>query len=325
MRTAETTPEFEIDFAGDVERGRFVAPGARPTDASATARGSRLVVCTYNIRYAVGSFLISGSLLRRVGVSRPGRRASLVAGNVVRAARALSDGVRMPPADLVALQEADRETVRAGGRHVARELARELRIDYAHASMHHPRDVPPVERQWWLNFEEQLRAGDTGETGVALLSRLPLERVERVELPWSECRWRPRLALAARVSLGGKQLHVFNSHIDPHAEAGNQIAQHEAVLARAEELSRGGPVLLLGDFNTLKRDSLAATRRLLESRGYSTPIPTGTPTWRAGLYRLHADWIFTRGARFLRWGVARGLSVSDHWPVWAEIEVMSDE
>ncbi|HEV2762294.1 MAG TPA: endonuclease/exonuclease/phosphatase family protein [Pyrinomonadaceae bacterium] len=319
MRTTETTPEFEVAFEGDVERGRFVAPTAETRPA---AEGSRLVVCTYNIRYAVGSFLISGSLLRRVGVSRPGRRASLVARHVARAARALSDGRRMPPADLIALQEADRETVRAGGRHVARELARELRMDYAHASMHHPRDVPPVQRQWWLNFEEQLRADDTGETGVALLSRLPLEAVERIELPWSECRWRPRLALAARVTAAGKRLHVFNSHIDPHAEAGNQIAQHEAVLARAEEVAAGGgPVLLLGDFNTLKRDSLAATRRLLESCGYTTPIPTGTPTWRAGLYRLHADWIFTRGARVLRWGVTRGLGTSDHWPVWAEVAI----
>ncbi|HYO62275.1 MAG TPA: endonuclease/exonuclease/phosphatase family protein [Pyrinomonadaceae bacterium] len=315
MSSANETPRVVFDAERDIERGNF-AP-----DGGGAPAVSRLVVCTYNIRYAVGSRLISGGLLRRVGVSRPGRRASLVARNIERAARALSDGRRMPPADLVALQEADRETTRAGGLHVARQLARALRMNYAHASMHRPAGVPPVERQWWLNFEEQIVVNEPGETGVALLGRLPLEAVERVELPWSECMWRPRLALAASVMLAGRRLHVFNAHIDPHAEAGNQLVQHEAVLARAKALSGGGPVLLLGDFNTLKRDSLRETRRLLEARGYRTPIPSGTPTWRSGPYRLHADWIFSRGLRVLRWGVARGVSVSDHWPVWAEVEL----
>jgi endonuclease/exonuclease/phosphatase family metal-dependent hydrolase len=79
--------------------------------------------------------------------------------------------------------------------------------------------------------------------------------------------------------------------------------------------------VLLGDFNTLTRESRAETRRLLEAAGYTSPLPSRTATWRAGLYRLHADWIFTRGVRVTRWGVARPLSVSDHWPVWAEIEM----
>jgi endonuclease/exonuclease/phosphatase family metal-dependent hydrolase len=35
--------------------------------------------------------------------------------------------------------------------------------------------------------------------------------------------------------------------------------------------------------------------------------------------RHHFDWIFVRGARVLRWGVARVRGISDHWPVWAEI------
>jgi endonuclease/exonuclease/phosphatase family metal-dependent hydrolase len=34
---------------------------------------------------------------------------------------------------------------------------------------------------------------------------------------------------------------------------------------------------------------------------------------------MHADWIFVRGVGIERWGVARPLNVSDHWPIWAEI------
>ncbi|MDQ3917947.1 MAG: hypothetical protein M3348_05675, partial [Acidobacteriota bacterium] len=129
-RTDARAPESEIErgsfaldsFARDALKGGpsssrdFAAPASHTVGAPV----SRLVVTTYNIRYAVGSHLIGGSLLRRLGVSRPGRRARLVAGNVNKAARILSDGARMPRADVLALQEADRGTRRAGGQHVAR-------------------------------------------------------------------------------------------------------------------------------------------------------------------------------------------------------------
>ncbi|HYY97362.1 MAG TPA: hypothetical protein VE642_02165, partial [Pyrinomonadaceae bacterium] len=69
----------------EVERGDFSREDARPS-----APPTRLVVVTYNIRYAVGSRLISGGLLRRFGVSRPSRRPALVGGNIEAAARAFS-------------------------------------------------------------------------------------------------------------------------------------------------------------------------------------------------------------------------------------------
>ena len=302
----------------EVERGDFA-----PADA-AQASASRLVIATYNIRYAVGSFLITGSLLRRIRISRPRRRPVLVAANITRAARALADGRRLPPVDIVALQEADRGTLRAGRHHVARELAAELRMNYAHAAMAIPREAEPKAKQWYLDFEEHIRAHEAGDTGVAILSRLPLDSASRVELPWHECAWRPRLALAASVPFAGRRLHIFNSHIDPHATLKEQLEQHRAVLARAAETDEREPRVLLGDFNTLIPAARTAMRRLLESHGYTSPLPTGTGTWRAGLLRLHADWIFVRGARVLRWGVARGLRVSDHWPVWVEIEAEAE-
>lgn len=294
--------------------GVSAAPDAAPP--------ARLVVATFNVRYAVGSFLISGSLLRRVGIKRPGRRPSLVARHVGAAAAALSGGRRMPRADVVALQEADRGTVRAGRRHVARELAAALGMSFVRAAAPTPRDEEPKKKQWYLDFEEHILLGEEGDTGVALLSRAPLADAARVELPWTECAWRPRLALAATVPLGQRRLRVFNLHVDPHANLEEQLEQHRAVLRHAD--AWGGPVVLLGDFNTLSRRSRVAARGLLEARGYTTPLPTGTGTWRAGPLRLHADWIFTRGLRVRRWGVARGLSVSDHWPVWAEVEAEGD-
>jgi endonuclease/exonuclease/phosphatase family metal-dependent hydrolase len=159
-----------------------------------------------------------------------------------------------------------------------------------------------------------------------LLSRLPRASAQRVELPWTECAWRPRLALAASVSFAGRQLYIFNTHIDPHANVAEQLAQHEAVLAECAA-RQNDPVVVLGDFNTLFPKSRAAMRRLLKAHGFTTPMPTGAATWRTGLYRQHYDWIFTRGPRLRmrRWGVARVRGISDHWPVWVELEYAGED
>lgn len=313
MTTVETSTEkTRPAIDGSVERGEFA-----PADLRAP---ERLVVATYNIRYAVGSRLISGGLLRRLGVSRPGRRPRLVEANINRAASALSDGALMPPADIIAVQEADRQTYRAGGRHVARDLASRLSMNYARTYNPTPRDAKPKDRQWYLDFEEPLRVGEEGDTGVALLSRFPLEEAARIELPWAECLWRPRLALMATLRVGDTFLRIYNAHIDPHAGINEQLKQHRAVIEHANAHA-GEPTLLLGDFNTLSRASCVAAREYLEAEGFSTPLPTGTTTWRSGPIRLHADWIFARNLKVLRWGVARPRGVSDHWPVWAEVEV----
>lgn len=298
----------------DLESGSFVS-------SETAAPGRTLVVATYNIRYAVGPHLITGSLARRAGLGRPARRARLVGDNLRRASELLSAGRRMPPVDFVALQEADRRTMRAGGRHVSRELARALGMSYAYAWADAPEGEPPKGKQWYLDFEEPVGVGDAGDTGVATLCRHPLTDVRRIELPWTDCAWRPRLALAATVRLaGGAPLHLLNVHIDPHGAVEDRLAQQRAVVSETDRLYGDEPTVLLGDFNTLTREARAATLELLLGLGFSTPMPSGAATWRAGLLRLHTDWIFVRRARVRRWGVARRRGISDHWPVWAEIK-----
>ena len=308
---AQPDRRYTVPPGLEIERGDFA------THTPSKDESQRLVVVTYNIRYAVGSHLIGGSVLRRVGLGWPGRRPRLVGDNIRKAARILSDGSYLPRADVVALQEADRGTLRAGGRHVARELAAELKMSYVRAHVPTPADVEPAGRKWWLDFEERMLRGEEGDTGVALLSRLPLSDPARIELPWGVCPWRPRLAVSASVPFGRGRLHVFNAHIDTHATVEGQLKQHRKILALAEGSE---PAVLLGDFNTLNDEGRRAARELLESNGYATPLPTNTPTWRSGPVRHHFDWIFVRGARVLRWGVARFRGVSDHWPVWVEIE-----
>jgi endonuclease/exonuclease/phosphatase family metal-dependent hydrolase len=303
-----------------IEFGGFDRVGLR-----AEPDASGIVVASYNIRYAVGPFLISGGLLRKAGILGSRKRVSDVAGHIHMAARAFSEGKLLPRVDVLALQEADKRTQRAGEHHVARELAEELQMAWIHVPAGIPRGQKPKPRQWWLDFEEPIGLNDPGDTGVALLSHLPVSDVIRIDLPWQECPWRPRLGMAATISIGGagstaeRALRIVNAHVDPHAAVGGQLEQLEMLIAEAESFD--GPRLILGDFNTLSKRKAVETRNLLEAHGFSTPFPTGTATWRGAAIRLHADWIFYRGLEVTKWGVARPLNVSDHWPIWVELDL----
>jgi endonuclease/exonuclease/phosphatase family metal-dependent hydrolase len=276
---------------------------------------SRFVIASYNIRYARGPYLISGGLRRKLGLMSLHRRPQHVGKMIDDAAQAFSNGKLLPAVDVLALQEADKRTVRTGGHHVAEELAARLQMNWVHAPAGIPRGIKPVQRQWWLDFEEPIGLHDEGDTGLALLSRFPMSDVKRIDLPWHECPWRPRLAMAATIS----KVRIFNVHVDPHAECGGQLAQLKVIADEADRST--GPTIIMGDFNTLSREKCIETRKFLESRGYTTPIPTGTATWRGAGLRMHADWIFSRALEITRWGVARPLHVSDHWPIWAEVEL----
>lgn len=292
--------------------------GNQSTTRDTAKSPERLILASYNIRYAVGRYLIASGLARRIGYNLPQPRADAINQNIQTAARVFTENALLPPPDILALQEADKGTARAGGQHITARLAELMKLPYVHIGAGLPRGIPPKQREWWLNFEEQVALHDEGDMGVALISRFPLADVTRIDLPWHDCPWRPRLAMAATIKFTGEQLRTFNVHIDPHGPLDNQHQQAEVVLNEAA--GHNGPTLILGDFNTLSKQKAIEIRGLMESHGYTTPFPTDISTWRgAGLVRFHADWIFVKGVGVTRWGVVKPLNVSDHWPIWAEI------
>ncbi len=286
------------------------------------AAPTALTFATYNIRYAVGSLLISGSYMRRLGLTMPSRRRSRITRHLKRAARAFTNSHLMPAPDIIALQEADKETRRAADLHIARELAAQLKMNYAHAASDLPRATPKQPTRWYLDFEEHILADDAGDTGVAILSRYKFDSIERLALPFTICAWRPRTAICATLNAAHRRLHIYNAHIDTHASIEAQLDQHRFLLAHIDEATNNtnDAIIFAGDFNTLSRAACHATRNLLEQHGFTTPFATGTTTWKAGFIRLHTDWIFTRNVRIKNFGVRRWLGVSDHYPVWVTID-----
>jgi len=208
-----TTPLI-IPPLSDSEKLEF---GENSNHLPPVANDNKLVVASYNIRYARGPFLISGGLRRKMGLMSMAGRPQHVGRMISAAARAFTGGRLLPRPDIIALQEADKGTARTGGHHVAKELAEQMGMHWVHAPAGIPRGVAPAKRQWWLDFEEPIDLHDSGDTGVALLSRLPLNDVTRIDLPWQECPWRPRMAIAATITTSNHQVRILNAHVDPHA------------------------------------------------------------------------------------------------------------
>src|SRR6185295_12691995 len=92
----------------------------------------RLVVASYNIRYARGPYLITGGLRRKLGLMSLARRFEHVGQQISTAAKVFSEGTLLPRVDVLALQEADKRTKRSGGHHVAEELAAKMNVQWAH-------------------------------------------------------------------------------------------------------------------------------------------------------------------------------------------------
>jgi endonuclease/exonuclease/phosphatase family metal-dependent hydrolase len=149
--------------------------------------------------------------------------------------------LRRLDADLVAVQEVDRDQPRSHRADQARLLGEALGMGWRYAPALHG---TPGDPEGWR--APAPGADDPGGTayGVALLSRPPLERVETVQLP-QRGHDEPRVALVAALADGGRRLSVAATHLS--FLPGFNLAQLRALQRHLDGL--GGPRLLLGDLN----------------------------------------------------------------------------
>ncbi len=170
------------------------------TAASVPARqDNRFTVATYNIRHGRG-------MDEAVNLKRTG------------------DAIGALGADVVALQEVDRNVERSG------------RID-------EPRVLGEQ-----LNMKDEFGAFfpyQGGEYGMALLSRFPIRRTEALRLPDGN---EPRVALFAEIELPSRRrVLVVNVHFDWVDNDTLRYAQVQALAAVLDTVQL--PTILLGDFN----------------------------------------------------------------------------
>lgn len=168
----------------------------------------------------------------------------------------VAEVVRATGADVVLLQEVDRFTTRSGGEdHVAR-LATLTGMHSAFGKT--------------LDYQG-------GQYGIALLSRWPIVRDTLYHLPIDPPQpraggsYEPRGALYAAILADGDTLHVFNTHLDASRTDAYRRQEARALLDLvAPLLSRGAPVMIGGDLNSLPE---SAVLELLTAGDLRDPWP----------------------------------------------------
>lgn len=229
-------------------------------------------------------------------------------------ARAIQTNEHLAAADVILVQEIEAHPGEGGSR--ASRLAAALGMGFAYA---------PERRQ------------DAGTHGPAILSRWPLQRVQVMALPYADLSIgaAPRIALGAQVVIGDDVLHLVDLHLDTRLNSTERILQ-----MRPAVLDTPWPTIVGGDLNTnpfvwaegavpqLPVDSVVDSDQApviddyMRAIDYDTPTAALGPTLSlGGVFDARLDAIYTRGVTSRPGAVERGVTISDHWPVWIDVEL----
>lgn len=197
--------------------------------------------------------------------------------------------IRAVSPDVVAVQEVDRRTARAGGVDQAAELARltGMQVVFGRA----------------IDY-------DGGEYGNAVLSRVPAVESQVHALPGKE----PRALLEVRF----KDFLFFATHLDVSRDESlrKQAAGKIAEILRTRKL----PAVLAGDLNTTRESE---SMKLLAETWQIAGGDTERPTIPVEQPRRQIDWILYRPGEAWRVSSVRMIpekEASDHRPIVAVLE-----
>jgi endonuclease/exonuclease/phosphatase family metal-dependent hydrolase len=221
--------------------------------------------------------------------------------------------LRRLDADIVLLQEVDRDCRRTGYRDVARDLAHALDVNWIAAG----------------EFQEigEARSHRPAVTGQAILSKFPIKGAQVLRFV-AQDRWRwsinpvqPRRGarIALKAESGG--IILYNTHFESGKNEKLQQRQMAEILAdQARDASRESPVVIAGDFNNgpilgarmFGHLTAAAFADALGELGERGPTSLGQ--------RHPIDWIFVKNVTPVRGRVVDAPAASDHSPLIASLD-----
>jgi endonuclease/exonuclease/phosphatase family metal-dependent hydrolase len=210
----------------------------------------------------------------------------------------VAEVIRAAGPDIVALQEVDVGSVRAGGANQPERLAALTGL------VHH------------AHFRTTTLWG--GDYGVGLLSRFPVLSLEQHPLPVAKGA-EPRTVAHAVLDVEGQEVSVYVTHLTrrPFNDA-VRIQQSTAILALMARDTR--PKLLMGDLNdTPESTSLRLFKRQLHDvfalRGVGPAVTYPLPV----IPSLRLDYVLACGQFVPRHGEVLHVNASDHYPVVAQL------
>ena len=187
-----------------------------------------------------------------------------------------------------------------------------------------------------LRYAPSMRNGaERSDRGNAILSSVPLNGAAAIELPFE---YQRRVAVAAGITLAGRDLRLVSAHLDPRGPVGHKWlgAAGRAVQMRHLLAHLAEDTVVLGADLNLGRGRAEPAWRALGEAGFGPGVPPRLPFWRHtyhALPRLVIDYVLVRDragavaeARIHRVDedpADRGPTVfgSDHHPLLARIDL----
>ena len=218
--------------------------------------------------------------------------------NLARVAK-LVDSVH---ADVVLLQEVDRNTTRSGKVDQPAELARLTGYHVAFGKS--------------LDFQG-------GEYGIAIMSRWPITSDTAIHLPVeppqerSGGSYEPRIAIRAIIDAPGRPIAFVNTHLDPSGDDRWRKQEIRTVLEIVDGLrKRGVATFAGGDFNSTPESSTQTTVRAAGLRDSWTTCAQGEGlTYPADSSTKRIDYLFLTGSATCASATVVNTQASDHRPL----------
>ncbi len=179
---------------------------------------------------------------------------------IVQALRTHED---LKEADLLLLTELDYGMARSQNRFVARELAKQLRLNYAFAPVY-------IALQKGSGVEKFVEGENTKSIhGLGIFSKYPIKNVHAIPLPngkdkmkGAEKRIGHLRALIAEIEHPLGKFRAVTTHLDAHCSRKHRHLQMKIILDHLQTLSEM-PTLIGGDWNTTTFNSQNAFRAIL--------------------------------------------------------------
>ncbi|HNW39769.1 MAG TPA: endonuclease/exonuclease/phosphatase family protein [Candidatus Omnitrophota bacterium] len=176
----------------------------------------------------------------------------------------------------------------------------------------------------YVYYPSAIHPGNQKDFGQAILSRWPIEKDQKVLLPFSsQDRYLKlqRCAVGAVILVNTQKIHVFSAHLGVMISPEHRKKQVRAIIAAIPPTAE--KCIIAGDFNTYAQIHIRAIMQALEEGNFK--LATKNTGWTYKYWYLFnrksaLDYIFYKGLNLIRAGKITNRSFSDHLPIWADFE-----
>jgi endonuclease/exonuclease/phosphatase family metal-dependent hydrolase len=187
---------------------------------------------------------------------------------------------------------------------------------------------------FYFVYEPARKLKNSGTHGLAILSRYPIKKAISIKLPKYKLLFllQTRIALAAGIKIAGVNITVCNIHLDTRLNPKQRMHQLNECLTKLKK-DYGQNIIIGGDFNTIPFRTIGRGVPIFYSNqakhlhknmiamGFKNFCKPQGYTMKSGFLKMKLDHIYTDSLPITKCGVEKNIHVSDHKPLWADIEI----